>query len=112
MAGTSFLINTFLSVCIGNAGGGLVDLMLFGVLRGPQTKWILNVAVGLVYAVIYYNVFKWAIVKFNIKTPGREDESDAVDYNEEITELGAAIMEALVEKKILLRSTTVFPVSD
>ena len=55
--------------------------MLFGVLRGPQTKWILNVAVGLVYAVIYYNVFKWAIVKFNIKTPGREDESDAVDYN-------------------------------
>ena len=99
MAGTSFLINTFLGVCIGNAGGGLVDLMLFGVLRGPQTKWILNVAVGLVYAVIYYNVFKWAIVKFNIKTPGREDESDAVDYNEEITELGAAIMEALGGKE-------------
>lgn len=99
MAGLSFLINTFLGVCIGNAGGGLVDLMLFGVLRGPQTKWILNVAVGLVYAAIYYNVFKWAIVKFNIKTPGREDEADAVDYNEEITEMGTAIMEALGGKE-------------
>lgn len=99
MAGLSFLINTLLGVCIGNAGGGLVDLMLFGVLRGPQTKWILNVAVGLVYAVIYYNVFKWAIVKFNIKTPGREDEEDAVDYNEEITEMGTAIMEALGGKE-------------
>lgn len=99
MAGLSFLINTLLGVCIGNAGGGLVDLMLFGVLRGPQTKWILNVAVGLVYAVIYYNVFKWAIVKFNIKTPGREDEEDAVDYNEGITEMGTAIMEALGGKE-------------
>ena len=46
MAGMSFLINTLLGVCIGNAGGGLIDLMLFGVLRGPQTKWLLNVVIG------------------------------------------------------------------
>lgn len=95
MAGLSFLINTLLGVCIGNAGGGLIDLMLFGVLRGLQTKWILNVIIGLIYAVIYFFVFKWAIVKFNIKTPGREDESDAVDETEEVTELGTAIMDAL-----------------
>ena len=69
--------------------------MLFGVLRGLQTKWILNVIIGLIYAVIYFFVFKWAIVKFNIKTPGREDESDAVDETEEVTELGTAIMDAL-----------------
>ena len=42
MAGLSFLINTLLGVCIGNAGGGLVDLVLFGVLRGPETKWVLK----------------------------------------------------------------------
>lgn len=95
MAGLSFLINNLLGVCIGNAGGGLVDLMLFGILRGSETKWMVNVAVGLVYAVIYFFVFKWAIVKFNIKTPGREDESDVVDDSEEITELGVAIMNAL-----------------
>lgn len=95
MAGISFLINTLLGVCIGNAGGGLVDLALFGILRGTETKWIINVIIGLVYAVIYFLVFKWAIVKFNIKTPGREDEEDEISYSEEITELGKEIMEAL-----------------
>lgn len=95
MAGMSFLINTLLGVCIGNAGGGLVDLVLFGVLRGPETKWILNVAIGFIYAVIYFLVFRWAIVKFNIKTPGREDETDEINYTDEITELGSAIMAAI-----------------
>lgn len=99
MAGLSFLINTLLGVCIGNAGGGLVDLVLFGVLRGPETKWVLNVIIGLIYAVIYFFVFKWAIEKFNIKTPGREDETDEISYEEEVTELGAAIMEALGGKE-------------
>lgn len=99
MAGLSFLINTLLGVCIGNAGGGLIDLMLFGVLRGMETKWVINVIIGIIYAVIYFLVFRWAIVKFNIKTPGREDETDAVDDSEEVTELGTAIMDALGGKE-------------
>ena len=99
MAGMSFLINTLLGVCIGNAGGGLIDLMLFGVLRGPQTKWLLNVVIGLIYAMIYFFVFKWAIVKFNIKTPGREDETDEVVDTDEVTELGNGIMDALGGKE-------------
>ena len=102
MAGMSFLINTLLGVCIGNAGGGLIDLMLFGVLRGPQTKWLLNVVIGLIYAMIYFFVFKWAIVKFNIKTPGREDETDEVVDTDEVTELGNGIMDALGGKENIL----------
>ena len=102
MAGMSFLINTLLGVCIGNAGGGLIDLMLFGVLRGPQTKWLLNVVIGLIYAMIYFFVFKWAIVKFNIKTPGREDETDEVVDTDEVTELGNGIMDALARKENIL----------
>lgn len=102
MAGMSFLINTLLGVCIGNAGGGLIDLMLFGVLRGPQTKWLLNVVIGLIYAVIYFFVFKWAIVKFNIKTPGREDGTDEVVDTDEVTELGNGIMDALGGKENIL----------
>lgn len=102
MAGMSFLINTLLGVCIGNAGGGLIDLMLFGVLRGPQTKWLLNVVIGLIYAMIYFFVFKWAIVKFNIKTPGREDETDEVVDTDEVTELGNGIMDALDGKENIL----------
>ena len=95
MAGTSFLLNTLLGVCIGNAGGGLVDFMLFGVLRGMETKWVVNLIIGLIYAVIYFLGFRWAIVKFNIKTPGREDETDEIDNSVEVTELGKAIMEAV-----------------
>lgn len=102
MAGMSFLINTLLGVCIGNAGGGLIDLMLFGVLRGPQTKWLLNVVIGLIYAMIYFFVFKWAIVKFNIKTPGLEDETDEVVDTDEVTELGNGIMDALGGKENIL----------
>lgn len=102
MAGMSFLINSLLGVCIGNAGGGLIDLMLFGVLRGPQTKWLLNVVIGLIYAMIYFFVFKWAIVKFNIKTPGREDETDEVVDTDEVTELGNGIMDALGGKENIL----------
>ena len=37
------------------------------------------IPVGLVYAVIYYVVFRFLIVKFNFKTPGREDKQASVD---------------------------------
>ncbi|WP_342577509.1 N-acetylglucosamine-specific PTS transporter subunit IIBC [Psychrobacillus sp. FSL K6-2843] len=38
---------------------------------------------GLVFAVIYYFLFRFLIVKFNLKTPGRED--DEVEQVEEIS---------------------------
>lgn len=94
MAGLSFLINTLLGVCIGNAGGGLIDLALFGILRGPQTLWYVNVLIGLVYAVVYYNVFKFVVTKQNLKTPGRDADADATG-SVEAGELGSAIMAAL-----------------
>lgn len=94
MAGLSFLINTLLGVCIGNAGGGLIDLTLFGILRGPQTLWYVNVVIGLIYALIYYNVFKFVILRKNLKTPGR-DSDEVMDDGIEVGELGLAIMEAL-----------------
>ncbi len=31
---------------------------------------------GLVFGVIYYFVFRFLIIKFNLKTPGREDDED------------------------------------
>lgn len=34
---------------------------------------------GLVFAVIYYFLFRFLIVKFNLKTPGREDETDEME---------------------------------
>ena len=41
-----------------------------GVVRGP----LMIVIMGLVYAVIYYFLFRFLIIRFNFKTPGREDD--------------------------------------
>lgn len=73
MAGLSFMLGHVLHVAIGNTQGGIIDLLVFGALQ-PGSKWYLTVIVGIIYAIIYYNVFKWAIIKFNIGTPGRTNE--------------------------------------
>ncbi|HZH61671.1 MAG TPA: glucose PTS transporter subunit IIA, partial [Metabacillus sp.] len=72
-AGLSFMIMHILDVKIGMTfSGGLIDFLLFGVLN-PQTNWWLVIPVGLVLAVIYYFGFRFAIRKWNLATPGRED---------------------------------------
>lgn len=38
MAGMSFLIMSVLQVGVGNAGGGFVDLFIFGILQGTYTN--------------------------------------------------------------------------
>lgn len=52
---------------------GFVDFVLS--LRNPNAhNPIMLIVLGLIFFVIYYVVFTFAINKFNIKTPGREDE--------------------------------------
>lgn len=47
-------------------------------LSGGPGKVLLLIVIGLVYAVIYYAIFRFAITKWNLQTPGREDdETDA-----------------------------------
>ncbi|MEV5781915.1 PTS transporter subunit EIIC [Streptomyces sp. NPDC048448] len=43
------------------------------------TKPWLIIPIGLVFAVIYYVVFRFAILKFNLATPGREPEEEVED---------------------------------
>jgi PTS system N-acetylglucosamine-specific IIC component len=40
------------------------------------TKPLLLIPIGLIFAVVYYLLFTWAINRFNIQTPGREPEAD------------------------------------
>jgi len=74
--GVSFLVADLLNISIGNTfSGGVIDFLLFGVLQGnAKTNWLLVIPVGLLWAVIYYFVFKILIRKFNVMTPGRNDE--------------------------------------
>ncbi|SDZ34051.1 PTS system, D-glucosamine-specific IIC component [Evansella caseinilytica] len=77
-AGLSFMTMHILDVKIGMTfSGGIIDFLLFGVLPN-RTDWWLVFIVGAVFAVIYYFGFRWAILKFNLMTPGREKENNDV----------------------------------
>ena len=80
LAGLSYMLMHILGVGVGMTfSGGLIDLFLFGILQGnAKTNWIYIVLVGLVYFVVYYFLFSFMIKKFNMKTPGREDDDEEV----------------------------------
>ncbi|GAB5057332.1 hypothetical protein COSHB9_17200 [Companilactobacillus alimentarius] len=57
--------------------GGLLDMILYGVLPGQaRTNWLALIPLILFYFALYYFVFRFAILKFNLKTPGREDDEE------------------------------------
>ncbi len=74
--GVSFLIADLLNIRIGNTfSGGFIDFFLFGILQGnDKTNWLLEIPFGAIWAVLYFFTFSFIITKFDIKTPGRDDE--------------------------------------
>jgi len=80
LAGLSYMLMHMLNVGVGMTfSGGLIDLILFGVLQGnAKTNWIYIVVVGIVYFFVYYFLFKFLILKFDYKTPGREEGDEEV----------------------------------
>lgn len=73
LTGLGFMVMALLHLTIGNTDGGILDFIIFGVLQGVKTKWYLVPVVGAVWFAVYYSVFRYAILKFNLKTPGREE---------------------------------------
>ena len=75
-AGLSFMLMQILNVKIGMTfSGGLIDFTLFGIIPN-RTPWYFVLVVGAGLAVIYYLGFRFMIRKFDLKTPGREDEAE------------------------------------
>ncbi|GAA0177386.1 glucose-specific PTS transporter subunit IIBC [Clostridium sediminicola] len=75
-AGLSFMTMHILNVKIGMTfSGGVIDYLLFGVMPN-RTSWWLVIPVGLAFSAIYYFGFRFAIRKWNLKTPGREVETE------------------------------------
>lgn len=95
-AGLSFMTMQLLNVKIGMTfSGGVIDYLLFGVVQN-RTAWWLVIPVGLAFAVIYYFGFRFAIRKFNLKTPGREDAAEGQqEAAGDAGELPRNILEAL-----------------
>ena len=98
-AGLSFMVMDILGVKAGMTfSGGVIDLIMFW---EQDTKPWLIIPVGLVFAVIYYFGFRFAIRFWNLKTPGREDEAENADGTESAPtgELAANVLEALGGKE-------------
>ncbi|MGV8905894.1 MAG: glucose PTS transporter subunit IIA [Acetobacterium sp.] len=78
LAGLSFMLMHILNVGVGMTfSGGLIDLTLFGILQGnAKTNWVYIVLVGVAYFFVYFFLFKFLINKFNLKTPGREEDDE------------------------------------
>ena len=78
-AGLAYMLMHILQVGVGMTfSGGLIDLTLFGILPGNgRTNWLMIPLVGIGYFIVYYFLFSFLIKKFNLKTPGREDDDNA-----------------------------------
>ncbi|CAH8220122.1 PTS system, N-acetylglucosamine-specific IIA component [Vibrio aestuarianus] len=76
---------------------GLVDMVLSS--RNPlAVNWYMLIAQGLAFFAIYYVVFRTVIVKFGLKTPGREDDEEnanQVSGAKESSELAKQYLKAL-----------------
>ncbi|MCM1967911.1 maltose/glucose-specific PTS transporter subunit IIBC [Streptomyces sp. G1] len=90
LVGLGFLVSAVLGVYIGNTDGNIIDLLVFGVLQGTTTKWYLVPVIAAIWFAVYYFLFRWAITRFDLKTPGREDEPSDSSDSSEASDSGAA----------------------
>ncbi len=107
LTGLGFMVMGLLDVTIGNTDGNIIDFLVFGVLQGTGTKWYLVPLVSLLWFAVYYGLFKFTILKFDLKTPGRETDTVQLDGELEAAFIqdsgkGGAILAALGGKENIL----------
>ena len=98
-----FIAATFKWMAGFGFSAGFVDFFLS--LRNPNANSpYMLIVLGLVFFVLYYLIFSVAIAKFNIKTPGREDDVEADEMNVKLgnnsySDLAAALLPLLGGKE-------------
>lgn len=89
-----FVVHAFLAAClsttmnlfgiVGVFSGGLIEMSSLNFIPLMSTHWkeyLLMLVIGLVYTAIYFVVFRFLIVKFDFKTPGREESDETKFYS-------------------------------
>src|SRR5699024_3670559 len=66
---------------------GFVDYTL-SLVNPMANKPLMLIVQGLFFFVLYYIVFRFLITKFNLKTPGREDDEEIAEEHDEAPEAG------------------------
>lgn len=101
-------IFTMITVALGFRAGfcfsaGATDLLFSASLPAAQKTWLI-IPLGIAAFIVFYVVFRFAITKWDLKTPGREDddleeEKKAVLSNDNFTEVASVILEGLGGKE-------------
>ena len=77
---------------------GATDLLFSASLPAAQKTWLI-IPLGIAAFIVFYLVFRFVIVKFDLKTPGREDDEEeeaTVELaNNDYTAIAATILEGL-----------------
>ncbi len=97
LTGISLAVCAMLPVRAGfQFSAGFVDWFLSFKAPFAENVWML-IPIGLVFFAIYYFLFKFLIIKFDLKTPGREDDQDEelniTLANDDYTGMAKAILE-------------------
>ncbi|WP_026506681.1 PTS transporter subunit EIIC [Butyrivibrio sp. MC2013] len=98
-------IFTTITVLVGFRAGfcfsaGATDLIFSASLPAARNTWLI-IPLGIAAFVVFYLVFRFMITKFDLKTPGREDEDfeeaekSAVLANDDFTAVAATVLEGL-----------------
>ena len=100
-------IFTIITVLLGFRAGfcfsaGATDLIFSASLPAAANTWLI-IPLGIAAFVIFYLVFKFAITKWDLKTPGREDDQEGelkIDLaNDDYTAMAEIILEGLGGKE-------------
>ena len=103
-----YAIFTVITVLVGFRAGfsfsaGLTDLVFSASLPAAQNT-LLIIPLGIAAFLVFYVVFRFAIVKFDLKTPGREDDDQEAEKqvklsNDNFTEVAAIILDGVGGKE-------------
>lgn len=99
-------IFTVITVLVGFRAGfsfsaGATDLLFSASLPGAANTWLI-LPLGLAAFAVFYLVFRFAILKFDLKTPGREndeEEEKAVLSNNSFTDVAHIVLEGVGGKE-------------
>ena len=92
LAGSAFVVTNMLGMVHGTSfSHGLIDFL---VLSANAQKMTYFIVIGLIYAVVYYSLFRIVIKALNLKTPGREDEEQVASVVLNNEEMSSALVAA------------------
>ena len=97
-------IFTVITVLVGFRAGfcfsaGATDLVFSAALPAAQNTWMI-IPLGIAAFVVFYGVFRFAILKFDLKTPGREEDDEEAEKavvlsGDDYAKTAAAILEGI-----------------